>query len=320
MPPLTGQAAALTRWLRERPFVLLDGGLATTLEAKGHDLRDPLWSARLLRDNPEAIRQVHREFLQAGADCLVTASYQATLSGLERAGLSREQAADALRLSVSLAAEAVAEFDSATGSRALVAASIGPYGAYLANGSEYVGDYQVTQASLAGFHQPRWEILSESCDLLACETLPDVAEAEVLLDLLRQSPGVGAWVSFSCRDETRIADGTPLVECAALCAESDQVLAVGINCSAPALIEPLIAEVHRGAPGKPVVVYPNSGEVYDPAGRDWQPGSETPTLAAMAGTWWRAGARLIGGCCRTGPDDIGELREALTTAAGRESP
>jgi homocysteine S-methyltransferase len=311
---LSGQAATLRRWLAERPFVVLDGGLATTLENHGHDLDDALWSARLLRDDPEAIREVHREFAAAGADCLVTASYQANVQALVAAGASTDEAARLLRLSVRLAAEVGDELLRPDGGP-LVAASIGPYGAFLADGSEYVGDYgALGDEALAAFHRPRWEILSGCCDLFACETLPSRREAAVLLELLGRTPGLGAWFSFACRDGEHIADGTPLAECAALCAASEQVLAVGVNCAAPALIDSLIAAASRGAPELPIVVYPNSGETYVAAGRWWR-GRAAP-LALAAPGWWRAGARLIGGCCRTGPAEIRALRQALTAAAG----
>ena len=293
----------LRRWLLERPFVVLDGGLATTLEAAGHSLDDALWSARLLRDDPGAILETHREFLRAGADCIVSATYQASLPGLEQVGLSHDEAEDVLRRSI----------DGAAGGEAIVAAGVGPFGAYLADGSEYTGDYGVGRRELIDFHQPRWEVLAASCDLLACETLPSFTELEVLLDLLRQGPGVDAWFSFSCRDEATICDGTPIADCAALCAESDQVLAVGINCTPPALIEPLIHQVREAAPGKPIVVYPNSGEAYDAGSGRWT-GSAGRTLAAWAPRWLEAGARLIGGCCRTGPSDIRALRASLDAA------
>lgn len=318
MEVLSGQAATLRRWLRQRPFVMLDGGLATTLETQGHDLKDALWSARLLRDDPDAIRKVHRDFLDAGAECLVTASYQATLSGLEKLGLSRREAVELLRRSISLAAEACREAAAETRAahRALVAASVGPYGAYLADGSEYVGDYDLDREALTAFHEPRWKVLAGGCDLLACETIPSFAEAQALLDLLRQTPSVGAWFSFSCRDETRISDGTPLAECAALCADSDQVLAIGVNCTPPALIDSLLAQVARAAPGVPIVVYPNSGELYEAGSRRWAGKGSADSLAVQAADWWRAGARLIGGCCRTAPSDIRALRLSLAAAAG----
>jgi homocysteine S-methyltransferase len=308
--------------LARRRAVILDGGLASELERRGHDLDDALWSARLLRDAPEEIRRVHGAYLEAGADCIVSASYQASLEGFIDSGMSRRRAADLIRSSVTLAEEARDEYLQAQSKPAaekpVVAASIGPYGAYLADGSEYLGRYEIDVAALRSFHQPRWEILSECCRLMACETIPSQAEARVLLDLLRQSPGVLAWISFSCRDGAHISDGTPLAQCAALCAESEQVVAVGINCTPPSLISSLIGEARLGAPAKPIVVYPNSGETYVGAGRRWTGGADRPALPELALEWYRRGARLIGGCCRTGPEDIRALRLALD--AGVEQP
>jgi len=305
----------LSDFLARRRVVVLDGGLASELERRGHDLDDALWSARLLRDAPEEIVAVHRAYLEAGSDCIVTASYQASVAGFVDSGSTVRQAGDLIRSSVALAERARAEYSAARpaapNDRPVVAASIGPYGACLANGAEYVGRYDIDEAGLRSFHQPRWEILAESCSLLACETLPSYPEACVLLDLLSQSPGVTAWFSFSCRDGAHISDGTPLVDCAALCADSGQVVAVGVNCTPRTLIGSLIDEARRGAPNKPIVVYPNSGESYDGAARRWAGDREPTELADAAPDWHRRGARLIGGCCRTGPEDIRALRRAV---------
>jgi homocysteine S-methyltransferase len=199
----------------------------------------------------------------------------------------------------------------------VVAASIGPYGAYLADGSEYVGRYRIDRADLRAFHAPRWEILSQATDLLACETLPNLVEADVLLDLLRQSPDAQAWVSFSCRDGARVSDGTPIAECAALCAEHPRVLAVGVNCTAPRFVPELIDRIREAAPILPVIVYPNSGEVYDADRRGWTGSSDPVDYAAAARDWYRRGARFLGGCCRTGPGHVRAMRRALEALVPR---
>jgi homocysteine S-methyltransferase len=304
--------------LGERPFLLLDGGLATELERRGHDLNHALWSARLLLTDPRAIGQVHDDYLAAGAECLISASYQASLPGLIREGLSQQQAAGVLRLSVEIAREARDRHAEQHGGRAWVAASVGPYGAALADGSEYAGDYRLSAEELREFHQPRWEILCNAgADLLACETIPSLVEAEVLRELLDQSPGCRAWVSFSCRDQQRISDGTPLARCAALFNDCPQVIAIGANCTAPQYISNLIGCVQQGAPSKRVVVYPNSGRTYDPALRRWT-GPPEEGLPNLARQWLHQGATLIGGCCGTQPRDIQDIRAAL--AASRPSP
>ncbi len=201
--------------------------------------------------------------------------------------------------------------------RPLVAASIGPYGASLATGAEYRGDYGVSNETLRAFHEPRWEVLATApVDLLACETIPSYQEAEVLLALLQSTPDRFAWMSFSCRDGMHISDGTPIVECAALLATCDQVVAVGVNCTAPQHIPSLIEQVREGACEKPVVVYPNSGEIYDGATRTWA-GTSDPMDCGLAATdWFGRGARLIGGCCRMGPAHITAMREVLLNSIG----
>jgi len=303
----------LDAFFERQNVVVLDGGLATELEARGHDLGDALWSARLLLDNPAAIREVHRDYLDAGADCIVSASYQATIEGFRSQGLDPAEAEDLLRRSVLLACEARDEFwsraDRSNRLRPLVAASIGPYGAYLADGSEYRGTYDVDEKGLVEFHRHRWEILSDSpADLLACETLPSTVEARALSGLLEATPGKQAWFSFSCRDGAHVSDGSRIADAARMLDCCAQVVAIGVNCTAPWYIPELIGEL-RAATGKPIVVYPNSGETYDAAGKRWLPGEQALDLGRACQEWRSLGARLIGGCCRTGPAQIRLIRD-----------
>lgn len=294
--------------------LLLDGGLASRLEACGHDLSTRLWSAALLRDDPEAIIQAHLDFLEAGADCLVSASYQASQAGFMTLGMTAFEADRLIASSVALARTARDRFlrKARPGRRRpLVAASCGPWGAVQADGSEYQGRYGVAAETLRTFHYHRLPVLDEAgADLIACETLPDHVEAQVLHGLLKlvETP---AWVSFSCKDERHLHDGTPLRDMASLFADHPRVVAIGINCTDPALVTPLIAEVRAGAPDKAVVVYPNSGERYDAVDKCWTGTATTADWAQDALAWRNAGARLVGGCCRVGPDDIAAARAAL---------
>ena len=303
-------------FLERQGLLVLDGGLATELEARGCDLKDDLWSARLLLDDPDLIRGVHLDYLRAGADCVTSASYQATIDGLVNRGLGGEQAAEVILSSVRLAVDARDEFWSAPEHRAgrlrpIVAASIGPYGAFLADGSEYTGRYDLDRAGLLAFHRDRWHILAGSgADLLACETIPSRVEAAVLLQVLTETPDVCAWFSFSCRDGRSLSDGTPVAQVAAELRERPQVVAVGVNCTAPRFISQLIGEVQAHA-AKPVVVYPNSGEVYDAESKHWVGEAEPVDFGRLSEEWRGTGARLIGGCCRTGPGHIREIRERL---------
>ena len=293
----------LAPFLERQGVLILDGGLATELEERGHDLDHDLWSARLLLDEPEAIYRVHRDYLEAGADCIVTSSYQATLPGLMGTGLTGEEAETLLLASVALARKARDEFWSESAHREsrlrpLVAASVGPYGAYLADGSEYTGDYDLDEAGLEEFHRDRLELVATSgAALLACETIPSAVEAR-------------GWLSFSCRDGSSLSDGSNFAEVAGAVAVSPRVLAVGINCTAPRHLDALLGRLH-GQIAKPLVVYPNSGESYDAGRREWSPASEALDLAVAARRWIDLGARLVGGCCRTGPADVRRLREAL---------
>ena len=312
------QAAPLDNFLARQGFLMLDGGLATELEGSGYDLNHPLWSARLLIENPEAICRVHRSYLEAGADCMITASYQASAVGLVAQGLSKKEAESTIVRSVTLACQARDDFLQDPGNkdtariRPLVAAGIGPYGAFLADGAEYRGDYGISESDLRAFHERRWHILAESpADLFACETIPSLPEAKALKSLLRETPDVRAWISFSCRDGEHICDGTRLAECAALFDEDEQVVAVGVNCTAPRYITSLIGQARLGAPSKPIVVYPNSGEVYDAENRVWTGVSDPSDFGEAAVDWFKRGASLIGGCCRTGPHHIRAMKAAL---------
>lgn len=309
----------LKRIIDQQGFVVLDGGLATTLEAGGHDLNDELWSARVLLENPEAIRQVHRDFLDAGADCLITASYQASMAGFARRGLDAGEGTALMRASVELAMEARQAFldaddGSAARPRPLVAASIGPYGAFLADGSEYTGSYDLDDAGLRAFHRERWRILADSpADLLACETIPSLRETAVLLSLLAETPDRWAWFSFSCRDGFHLNDGSRITDAVRLCAEVSQVAAVGINCTAPQHVRSLIAELRRVTAGL-VVVYPNLGEEYDPEQKTWQAGPDVADWEESVSAWLAAGAQGIGGCCRVGPREIALIRRVLAAS------
>ncbi|CAL9562795.1 Homocysteine S-methyltransferase [Streptomyces sp. enrichment culture] len=288
--------------------VVLDGGMSNQLESAGHDLSDALWSARLLADHPEAIVAAHLAYYEAGADVAITASYQATFDGFARRGIGPGKAAGLMALSVELAREAARR---ARTSRPLwVAASAGPYGAMLADGSEYRGRYGLTVAELERFHRPRLEVLAAARpDVLALETVPDTDEAAALLRAVR-GLGVPAWLSYTVTgDRTRA--GQPLEEAFALAAEADEVIAVGVNCCAPEDVPGAVGTAAR-VTGKPVLAYPNSGESWDAGARAWD---GRPTFGAERVTgWYAAGARLIGGCCRVGPEAITAIAGALRGA------
>lgn len=295
--------------LDRHPVLVIDGALATELERRGFDLKDDLWSAKILLEKPEAIKQLHYDYFKAGADCAITASYQATLEGFMKRGLTEEQAYALLQKSVKLAIEARDEFWAEEANRAgrskpFVAASVGPYGAYLADGSEYRGNYGLTEEELMNFHRPRMRALIEAgAELLACETIPTPIEARALVKVLGEFEGMDAWISFSCRDEAHVCEGEKLEVCIRQVESSPQVAAVGVNCTSPKFIPSLIREA-RKATDKPILVYPNSGESYSAEKMDWNGDPVYESFGEEARVWHEAGARMIGGCCRTSPEDI----------------
>ncbi|MET7452074.1 homocysteine S-methyltransferase [Streptomyces sp. NPDC005574] len=292
--------------------VVLDGGLSNQLGSAGHDLSDELWSARLLAEQPEAITQAHLAYFEAGADVAITSSYQATFEGFAKRGLGRERAAELIALSVELAREAARQARTKGVRRPLwTAASAGPYGAMLADGSEYRGRYGLSVAELETFHRPRLEVLAAAGpDVLALETVPDTEEAEALLRAVR-GLGVPAWLSYTVAgDRTRA--GQPLEEAFGLAADAEEIIAVGVNCCAPEDVDAAV-EIASRVTGKPVVVYPNSGETWDADARAWT-GRSTFAPDEVRG-WRDSGARLIGGCCRVGPTAITAISDTLRPAA-----
>lgn len=306
----------LQPFLDAQSAFVLDGGLATELERRGYRLDDALWSARLLADAPDAIRQVHSDYYWAGADCGIAATYQATLPGFVSRGFSEAEAESLLQLAVDLVVEARDIFWSQspeTGRRLrpLVAASIGPYGAYLADGSEYTGNYQLDERSLRAFHNERWHLLAGTpADLLACETIPSLAEARVLADLLAETPDRWAWFSFTARDGQTLSDGTPVAEAAHLLNGCDRVAAVGINCTPPRFLPDLIREIAL-VTDKPIIVYPNSGEYYDARAKRWTGESAPDEFGTFSREWRKLGAAAVGGCCRTTPAHIRQIRDRI---------
>ena len=274
--------------------VVLDGGLATRLEAQGANLSTALWSAQLLIDDPAAVVAAHRAFFAAGARIATTASYQAPTDLVSR--------------SVDLARQALAGFDD--GQDRWVAGSVGPYGAALADGSEYRGDYGLSVAELRAWHRPRIAALAEAGpDLLALETIPCLAEVEALLAEVAGT-GMPCWLSLTCTGE-RTRAGEPAYAGFGMTRDVDEVIAVGVNCLDPADVGVLVRQAAAASGGKPVVAYPNRGETWDPVRRRWiGPGRFDPDAVR---DWVEAGARLVGGCCRVTPDDIRALSANLRT-------
>ena len=294
--------------------LLLDGGLSHQLQAQGCALDHQLWTANILRTNPNEIKRAHLAFLEAGARCLITSSYQASPAGFRKIGLNEPEIAELFRRSVTLAQDAKREFlaESGVASPIFIAASMGPYGATLADGSEYRGDYEVTDQLLHDFHQERFDLLEGlDFDCFACETMPSLREAKILAHLLNTSQKAG-WITFSCKDENHISDGTPLAECFEHLAGNPGVFGLGVNCTHPKFITDLIIAGRPHLHDCKLVVYPNSGEAYQASQNQWR--GEAFALSVLASAWLELGVDIIGGCCRIGPLEIAQLREILTAA------
>jgi len=303
----------IDRILSAQAALILDGAFSTELERKGCDLNDPLWSAKILMENPDAIAAVHEDYYIAGADCVITASYQATYEGFMARGLSKDEARKLIADSVLIARNVRDTFWSDQKNRIgrqrpLVAASIGPYGAFLADGSEYKGGYGLSEEELMAFHRERLDtLIAAEPDILACETIPCLLEAKALVKLLSKYPGVYCWISFSAKNGECTNNGETIEECAAYLDAFDQVAAIGVNCTAPEYIESLICRI-KSKTDKPIIVYPNGGQQYDPLEKVWL--DQAPADLAYgerSRLWHSKGAKVIGGCCKTTPDDIAKI-------------
>ena len=284
--------------------IVIDGSMSTALEQMGANLNSKLWTAKVLAEKPELVKNVHVNYFKAGADCGITCSYQATIPGLMENGYTEAEAKEIIRKSVSVFLEARDEWWEAEGEKSarsypLCLAGIGPYGAYLANGSEYTGDYQVTDEELIKFHKERMEILWDSgADILLIETQPSLREALLAADIAEEM-GAAYWISFSCKDEAHICDGTLIAKCADILSKNHPNLqAIGVNCSKPEYISGLVKELKANTT-LPIAVYPNSGETYDPVTKTWHGKEDAKSFGEYALEYFENGADAVGGCCTT---------------------
>ena len=293
--------------------ILIDGGLSNILASQGCNLDHKLWTASILETDPEAIVKAHLSYLEAGARIIITSSYQSSTWGLKEAGYDSSEVVSLIKKTVMLAEEACNRFmkNNPESPKPLIAASIGPYGAYLADGSEYKGQYSISDEELILFHQERLTILDQSrADLLACETIPSFREARILADMLKKVRKK-AWMSFSCKDGIHINDGTPIADCLPLFKDHPHVFAVGVNCTHPVHITNLIREIlpHKGR--LKIIVYPNSGEVYNSDTKSWSDSKIPYVFSQLVREWIHEGADMVGGCCQIGPDQIRSAAQIL---------
>ena len=296
----------LIDWIASGPWPI-DGGLSGELEKLGHDLGDDLWSARLLRDDPQAIATVQRAYIQSGARVLITSSYQASRLGFMNVGMTAQEADGLMRTSIRIAQEVTQDVDH----KVWVAASVGPYGAVLGGGQEYQGNYGKSHEELVAFHRERIEVLaSAKPDLFACETIPDIVEVKALLEVLADYPHIPAWITMSCKDGEKTCAGQSIAELGALTEEHSNIVAIGVNCTMPEFVESLLATL-RTASTKPFIVYPNTGRVWDGVNHCWVGEGLETIPSIVVGQWVKLGTQLIGGCCGLGPIAIENLDRDL---------
>ena len=284
------------------PFTVIDGGLSTALELLGADISGSLWTAQTVIDDPVLLERAHRSFVEAGADIIATASYQCGTKQFESIGLSAKEARDALASTTTIARRAV------EGTSVAVAASVGPFGASLANGSEYNGRYGVEWQQVEDYHREKLAILVDSgADLIAIETIPLADEALLIAEILEELGAPPAWFSFGFADETQTY-GLDAVEKVVLSiAGYADLVAIGLNCTHPRYVDSLLASMSELVSGIPLIVYPNHGREWDAVARCWIGDSMSISAVETVTRWVDLGARFIGGCCGIGPEDIAHL-------------
>lgn len=285
--------------------VVLDGAMSTPLERLGADTNNDLWTAKALIDNEELVYEVHKMYFEAGADLIITDTYQANVQAFEKVGYSEKEARNLIKKAVKIAQKARDDYENKTGKHNYIAGTIGPYGAYLANGSEYRGDYELSTKEYQQFHLPRIEELATTgVDILAIETQPKLDEVLAILELLKEKyPQQKVYISYTLSDDDTISDGTPLPRAIHALEDYLQVIAVGINCVKLELVEPALKNM-KEITDKHLIVYPNSSAVYDPKSKTWSQPKTSATFEELIPNWYEAGARIIGGCCTTGPKEI----------------
>lgn len=285
--------------------VVLDGAMSTPLERLGADTNNDLWTAKALIDNEELVYEVHKMYFEAGADLIITDTYQANVQAFEKVGYSEKEARNLIKKAVKIAQKARDDYENKTGKHNYIAGTIGPYGAYLANGSEYRGDYELSVEEYQQFHLPRIEeLVNAEVDILAIETQPKLDEVLAILELLKEKyPQQKVYVSYTLSDDDTISDGTPLPRAIHALEDYSQVIAVGINCVKLELVEPALKNM-KEITDKHLIVYPNSSAVYNPKSKTWSQTKTSATFEELIPNWYEAGARIIGGCCTTGPKEI----------------
>lgn len=306
--------------LQKKTSLVLDGAMATELEKYGVDTSSDLWSATALMNNPDAVKKVHQSYFQSGADIAITNTYQANVEKFQKLGLSIAESEELITLAVKLAVEAKNDFygkltQPERNQRAphpLVAGSVGPYGAYLADGSEYTGDYELEHDEYKNFHQQRMTLMAKAgVDLFAFETQPNFEETKALVDLLKtEFPEYSAWLTFSIKDPEHLCDGTSLAQAISYFENEPQISAIGINCASMDIILDTLKVISSNTT-KPIIIYPNNGDTYNPETKTWVTNPHAKTFAELTPKWLEAGARIIGGCCRTTPNDIKQVADAI---------
>ena len=283
-------------------YTLIDGGLSTAIERLGGDVSGQLWTAGLAVTDPDKLLAAHRSFVEAGAEVIATASYQCDARAFESFGYDATRGRRVLADMTALARRAT------QGTSTRVAASVGPFGASLANGSEYTGRYGVEWSVVEHYHREKLRILVDSGpDLVAVETIPLAREAQLIADLLVEYGAPPTWFSFGCADAHRTYGNDDLGVAVRGVSDYPNLVAVGVNCVAPATVSGALRTIRQAIGDRPLIAYPNHGRVWDAVARTWTGDDATASIDDSVDEWVSLGARFVGGCCGVGPTEIARL-------------
>ena len=301
---------------------ILDGGLASDLFINGGFDKsklnnDPLWSARVVLENPSSIKECHKRFLNAGSNVISTSTYQASVEGyMKHCGLSKEKAEEVIGSSVDLAKAAIAEckldYD------VIIAGAISPYGAILHDMSEYSGSYidSTSYKTLKEFHKTNVQILaSKGVKLFAFETMPALLEAQALVELLHDYPHCKAWLSFTTLNGTHTSYGESFTKVFQTFQDDPQVIAIGTNCCDPKFTK-LVLDAAVGQLGdhQSCIAYPNNRRNSESTADECQWANDLCQWVATGVLGW------VGGCCEVTPRHIKLVKEVVREFESKRVP
>ena len=282
---------------------LLDGSMSFPMEQLGYNLKNKLWTGKALINNPDLIKDIHKGYIDAGADFISTSTYQISFDRLKNMGYQSEEIKKIFQKSVDIVKDAIEE--SKLKKEIKIVGSFGPYASYDPEASEYIGEYDSTDIEIKKFHLNNIRIIEETdLDIILYETIPCLREIKILSEALSHSTKE-IWISITCNEEMEFRDGSSFKDACEIISKIEKITTMGINCFSPLLVKKAI-DLLKKYSNKKILIYPNSGEIYNPKERFWTGNNEFNN--SMIKNWLSLYPDIIGGCCRIGYDDIKKMR------------